>query len=357
MRMTWAVLVLIVAIAGPAAADEPSVNRLRLRGSATVYGDAALLGDVLSFAKAAPELAEHLAEQPVRPAGEASPCMVVTHDQIVQRLDELGVNLSRVLVCGALRCEIELKPRTGEAAPAAARAETGGASGPLLRRVDADTGSGGRTLAALLREHISRELSEFGGTADVTFERAGEGVLELTAPPWEFGISGNGRGSKLGLREFRVVIRRDGRVQRTVHIYADVRLSREVVVARQPLSIGNFIRRDAVSLETRLFSAGGDIGLGSLNEVVGQQVKSFVPTGEMIPSSGIKPVDLVQRSRPVTVINDGDGVQLRLSGTALDSGMLGDTVRVRLGDRRQGQRMLRAVVMGLGTVRLTEGDL
>lgn len=352
MRLPGLLLPAVLAAAAPAA--EPEACRLRLRGQTTVYGETVTLGDVLLLAQADAALARQIEREPLAATPAPGGRVLVTHAQVVQRLQELGVNLARVLVDGALRCEVTLARPPDGAGSAPQRAAEGPA--PLLRPPAAQDAAGPRTLADALRAHVNAELADLEGTAELTFERAGQEFLELTAPPWDFSISGGG-GARLGLREFRVLIRRDGRVQRTAHVFAHVRLLRQVVVARRPLSLGNFVRTDDVALETRVFGEGDDLGLHTLEQAVGQQVKRFVPAGELVPGAALKSVDLVQRSRPVTVVGAGQAVQVRLSGVALDSGGYGATVRVRLGDARNGRQMVRGIVTGLGTVRLAEGNL
>ncbi len=328
-------------------AADSDVQRLKLRPYATIYGDTVRLGDVLLLTDVDEQVVTRIESAPIFPAQHGFKSVTVTHEQIVTRLDELGVNLARVLISGATSCRVKLE---AEATPEA----SGTNEAPLLRE-RRETSTSGHTLRTLLTNYARNELHQLGGDVELRFERGGEELLELTNPPWDFRINATGS-SKLGLREFRVVLRRDGHVQRTAHVYADVRLTREVVVAKRPLSIGNHIRRNDVHLEKRVFNDDSRIGLTSLDEAIGQQVKDFVPKDEMLTPSDVKNVDLVQRSRPVTVVGDNGGVQLRLSGVALDAGSYGDTVRVRLGDRKHRQT-LRGIVSGLGTVRLQEGEL
>lgn len=340
-------LTLIVALVVGAAAANTDVNKLKLRPSATVFGSNVTLGDVVSFAGAADELEQAVADAVVITVAAGARQHVVTHDQVVSKLDALGVNLSRVLVSGALKCDVTI------AAAPAARTTTSDAA-PLIRaEASASKSEGAATLADRLRAFVAYELKSLGGEPEIRFDRAGQEFLALTSPPWGFNISASGR-DQLGLREFRVVIRRDGHVQRTVRVYAHVRLVREVVVAQRPLSIGNFIRNDDVTLETRVFEAGDVLGLATTDEVIGQQVKRYVEKGAMLDAGALKPVDLVRRSRPVTVLGSNGAVKIRLTGVALDSGGYGDTVRVRIGDTRKTRQQLRAVVAGLGTVRMME---
>ena len=338
----------LLSVAVPARAGEPEASQLRLRPQAAIAGQQVLIADVLAFGVDDQELSAQVGNKPVLadPHSELPP--FVTHEQIVKRLNELGVNLARVLISGAVKCRIS-RPAP-EPQPAA---EDQSSSLPHTPSVPA--GDGERTLANVLRAYLDTELTELGGTAEINFERAGQEFLELTAPPWDFNVTATGR-EKLGLREFRVVIRRDGQTQRKANIFAQVRLSRPVVIARKPLNPGNFVRGDDLSVETRVFEHGANLGPSRTEEVVGQQIKRFVAVGAVVPADAIKAVDLVVRSRPVTITGEGTSVQVRLTGVALDSGGYGDTVRVRLGDSRQDRKTLRGVVTGLGTVRLAEGN-
>jgi flagella basal body P-ring formation protein FlgA len=330
----------------PAIAGPGEVACLKLRAQAIVTSDTVTLGDVLEFGDGTEQLAEQVSAQPVAGDPHARGGAAVGHDQIAKRLDELGANLSRILLSGALQCQIKR----------AAGQSTGDdpAPDPQSPISDPQSASPG-TLAAALRARVDGELAALGGTAEISFERAGQEFLQLTTPPWQFQISSTDR-DKVGLREFQVLIRRDGRVQRKASVLARVRLVRPVVVARQPLNPGNFVRGDDVAVETRVFEQGIGREPTRVEEVVGQQIRRFVPPGERVAADALQAVDLVVRSRPVTVTGENAGIQVRLTGVALDSGGYGETVRVRLGDSRRERKMLRGVVTGLGTVHLAEGN-
>lgn len=351
MRTGVLLLAAALGVTGAARADDGHAVHLRLRSQAVITGDTVTLGDVLVFPESAAALAEQVADEPVLPEAALADGAMVTHAQVQRRLHELGVNLARVLVGGALRCELN---RVG----AVVRPDREGPADTadfLVRPRESRAAVGERTLADLLRAHVASELAELDDEADVRFERAGNEFLQLTTPPWDFIISSPGR-DKLGLRTFHVTVRRDGRVQRKAELFAQVRLVRPAVVARKPLNPGNFVRPDEVTVETRVFEAGQILGLAQPEEVVGQQVKKFVGAGQMVTPDALKAVDLVRRSRPVTVVGDSGAVEVRLTGMALDSGGYGEAVRVRTGDTRGERQVLRGIVTGLGTVRLAEGE-
>ncbi len=339
-----------VALAGSTAADliEKDVSRVKLRSQAYVRGDVVTLCDVLIFVEADPRLLAEIGDKPVVTELDGPRETEISHDQVVRRLEELGVNLARVLISGAPSCRVTLEPVAAEALPSDSPHDA-----PLIHA--SPLGEDAMTLADLLRAHTEDELAALGGTVEIEFERAGQEFLELTTPPFEFAIRGN-RGRKLGLREFSITIRRDGRVQRTARIGTRIKLVKQVLVAAKPLNVGAYVRRDSLKYATRLFSNEHELGLGHPEQIIGQRIKNFVPLGQMVRDSDLTAVDLVKRSQPVTVIG-GNSVSIRITGDALDSGGYGDTIRVRLGDSRKNRREVRGVVTGVGTVRLTDGGL
>lgn len=338
------------ALAGSAAADlvEQDVSHLKLRPQARVRGATVTLSDVLDFRAADPRLLSAIGDKPIAGALTPPAETEISHEQVASRLAELGVNMARVLVSGALSCRVSLEPVAAETLM-----NGDPQTAPLLRATSPDAST--LRLADALRTHIERELAPAGGTVEIEFERAGQEFLELTTPPFDFSIRGN-RGRKLGLQELTVTLHRDGRAQRTVRIGARVTLVKPVLVAAKPLNVGTYIKRDNLTYATRIFSDGRELGIDHPEQVVGQRVRSFVPLGQMVCESDLEPVDLVKRSQPVTVIGDGS-IGIRITGDALDSGGYGDTIRVRLGDSRRNRREIRGVVTGVGTVRLVDGAL
>jgi flagella basal body P-ring formation protein FlgA len=141
---------------------------------------------------------------------------------------------------------------------------------------------------------------------------------------------------------------------RTATLMARVQLSREVLVARTPLNVGTLVQREALSLEPRLFQREQDLGLGRVEQAIGQRAARFVGAGQMLVAADLKTEELVQRSRPVTILSGQGHLNVRLTGVALDSGIYGDQVRVRMGDLRQKGNVLRGTVTGLSTVRVVE---
>jgi flagella basal body P-ring formation protein FlgA len=139
-----------------------------------------------------------------------------------------------------------------------------------------------------------------------------------------------------------------------VRVIAVVRVVRSVVVAARPLNQGAYVRPDDVRLEPRVFDQSPELGLGSASDVVGHQMATYVPAGQMLARKDVKHVDLVKRSQRVHVVSSGTGVRFRLTGVALDSGSAGDRVRVRLGESRDERQIVTGIVTEFGTVSVGE---
>lgn len=346
-------LVAALGLIAPAAGSDlvaPQVSTLRLQANATARGETVTLADVLDFSQADARLVEAIGAQPVLTMPADSAVLELSHEQIVKRLAELGVNMTRVLVNGALVCRVVIgaAPSDEAAAPPP--------EPPLLLAPGGAAPPAEQTLGDAIRTFAQRELAPDGGRVEVVFERAGQEFVQLTSPPFEFSIQAE-RGPRLGLREFRVSIRREGRKHDSLRISADVRLIRRVIVAARPLNIGGYISRDAIDFAERIFTADeADAGFTQPEQIVGQRVARFVAAGEMLKTQDVESADMVKRSRPVSVVSSGP-VAVRAVGVALDSGGYGESVRVRLGESRKDRREVRGVVVGVGTVQLAEGGL
>ncbi len=340
-------ITLAILLAAPAAASE--ALDIRLRTSASVVGPEVTLADVLSFGPGTEELRQQLASQVIIRDQAGAAAVEVSYQQVHDRLVDAGVNLGRVLLQGAARCHVRLLPAPDPQPQAAADPE-----GPLFRDVPdkpADTGMP-LTLADHIRAYCQEEWRADGGTVELDFERGREDLLGLTAPTFTFVVRSADR-TRLGMREFRVTVRRDGHTLRTESVFASVRVLREVLVAAGPLNIGSLIEPDDVKPHERIFTSDAAPGLTRAGEAVGQRVRIFIPEGQLLRRDDLQAADLVKRSAGVRVFSSGP-VGVRLQGTALDNGTYGERVRVRLGDTRSSRRVVHGEVTGLGEVRLLE---
>jgi flagella basal body P-ring formation protein FlgA len=362
----------LAALVPAAAADFPAQAepvRVYVRPGASVDGTQIMLSDVLVLRSGDARFFDRLRTItiPLGPGGTAR----ITHDQITTALHQAGINVGDVLLSGAAVCEVTRAEPADDVepvpAPVASRQKPALPKRPTrLARpgakiaedsvvlADDEEAGGAVTLADVLTTYVNSQLKDGDATATLQFEAASRDFIELTTPPFDFVIQDGKTQGFGGLREFRVAIQQDGITQRNVQLFARVTITRKVLVAASDLAIGAFVKPGDFVLEERTFAADDKSGMSRPEAVVGQRLKRFIKRGEILSADDLRPEPLVQRSRPVTVLSSASGVSVRLTGVALDNGLMGETVRVRIGPDRGPRREARGVVTAVGTVQLQE---
>ena len=283
LKTAFAAVLVLSAIITVATADDlilREVSTLKLRPQTRVTGRVVTVADVLVTARADPRLMLEIADATVLAPVDAARTVEISHSQVVEALARAGVNMSRVLIGGSLTCRVTIEPPAEPRPPAAATA-------PPTVNDSSTSPRNAATLAEQLTARLADEFASMGGTPLVDFERGAETFLELTSPPFDFAIRSLGN-RRLGLREINVIIRRDGRVQRTVRIRASLRLIKSVIVAARPLNSGAFVRRDDLVTEERIFERIADVGSDDLGLLVGKQLKKFVPASHRLTPADVK---------------------------------------------------------------------
>jgi flagella basal body P-ring formation protein FlgA len=90
-----------------------------------------------------------------------------------------------------------------------------------------------------------------------------------------------------------------------------------------------------------------DVGGEAAASVLGFETQRVIAAGEALRAPAIAPAAAVRAGELVTVRVEVDGITVTRSGTALNSGRVGQTVRVRL-----GQHSLSGTATAPGVVRL-----
>lgn len=83
-------------------------------------------------------------------------------------------------------------------------------------------------------------------------------------------------------------------------------------------------------------------------DATGRVTTRRLARGNVVQTTQLRAPDLVRRNRPVTVEASGQGFHITRQGLALESGAMGDSVRIRMPDRS----LLSGVVAGDGRVEL-----
>lgn len=132
-----------------------------------------------------------------------------------------------------------------------------------------------------------------------------------------------------------------------IYLSADIAHYLKVVVARTDLPRKADLTDAMLSLtEVDVSKVRGDY-FTDFNELQGVTLRSRVRVGDVISSNDVLIKDAVNRGEQITIVATNGTLSVRMGGEALDSGKVGDQVRVR---NLQSNRVIRALVVGRGRV-------
>ena len=100
-------------------------------------------------------------------------------------------------------------------------------------------------------------------------------------------------------------------------------------VAARNLTSGTLISESDISeIKVKLSSVSANYAM-SVSDVVGMQVKRILPAGAFIRKSELVKPLLVKNNDSVTLIYKSNNIKLTTSGNALESGAIGDVIKVK----------------------------
>jgi flagellar basal body P-ring formation protein FlgA len=131
----------------------------------------------------------------------------------------------------------------------------------------------------------------------------------------------------------------------SVYVPIDLRIYRPVVVAVKPLTHGTTIAADDVRLTEANISQISGQYIGSLEEVVGKDVKRGIASGTPVLEQQLVPPLLVRRGESVVISAASNIVTVKISGIALADGRLGEQIRIK---NLSSTRIVQAKIVGPG---------
>ena len=142
---------------------------------------------------------------------------------------------------------------------------------------------------------------------------------------------------------------------RTFYVNGKVQYLSEYVVANRDMKAGELIRDNDVKLVPQLVSSISQVGVSSLDAVVGKELTRTIQAEQVIKSNMVKRLMLVDRNSPVYVRYNTSAVSITVKGSALESGGKNDVIAVKVthkqeGDRRPVSQVLYCKVIATGEV-------
>ncbi len=350
----WTSALLVVAVI---TVQSPVVraDEIRVWPTAVVQADSVLLADVADLRGFDPTIQSQLGSLVVHAAPRSGGQVLVRLSDVRGALSDADANMASIRIFGSSRCKVSRPrpPRKSVAFRAPKRCES-----PIKKAepVSRDRSASSGTLESAIRDFINARVPMRDARVEIRFSPANERDLAMTDIEYQFEIRArSNRG--IGLLSFDVSLVRDGRVERTSPIVAEVSLVKDVVVARRAINRGKTIEGRDLRLEERRFSRIEDIGITELAAAVGQESRQFVKTGSMLRAKQVRAKPLVTRGQRVTIWSRNGGLVIKTTGKAQRAGSLGETIEVRRDGAKRRQDLIEAVITGPGTVTLADTRL
>ncbi|MFH1416792.1 MAG: flagellar basal body P-ring formation chaperone FlgA [Planctomycetota bacterium] len=331
-------------------------DEIRVWPTAVVQMDSILLADIADLRGFDPAIQSQLGRLVVHAAPRSGGQVLVRLSDIRGALTDAGANLASIRIFGSSRCKVSRslpqQPPVAQPPPQKPR------EAPIcpVELESGDRAARPGTLESAVRQFIAARAAMRDARVEIRFSPANVRDLALTDAEYQFEIRArSNRG--IGLLSFDVSLVRDGRVERTAPIVAEVSLVKDVVVARRPINRGKTIEGRDLRLEERRFSKIEDIGITELAAAIGQQSRQFVKTGSMLCAKQLQAEPLVTRGQRVTIWSRSGGLVIKTSGKAQQAGALGETIDVRRDGAKRRQDLIEAVITGPGTVTLADTRL
>ena len=193
---------------------------------------------------------------------------------------------------------------------------------------------------------VSRDLS---GTDNTTRVQVGklDPRLRLARCGSELQVSYQSHSAKMTNTTVRVSC--SGPKAWSLYVPVTVKRFLNVVVLARPVAPGSIVNHDDVRLEE--LSVDGLVSgyFTHTDEVIGKQMRRSMRVGQAVTRLSVLAPKLVSRGERVIVLAGTGGVEVRVEGTALADGAVGDRLRVR-NDR--SQRIVEGTLGPDGTVRV-----
>jgi flagella basal body P-ring formation protein FlgA len=320
------------------------VARVEIRDDATVYGNEITLKQICRWPDADEAAMSPLAELVIARIPSGQPQATVSLDQVRSALRDAGASIATINFAGAFECTVtrsdvafdeqkalqEWASGKANAVPDAADVQATLATDAVTRQqqqlhsVVAPAATG--TLRSLLVEDIATRLKLPVEDLQVDFRPDDRATIELDASRFQFRIETQ-RGGQLG--DWRWTVTVDAGAQpRRLQVLAKARAWQDQVVLTRPVAFRSAIDHRDVESRRVLVDRLGDVP-ATLEATIGSAAARDLQPGMVVTGRMITPVELVRSGQLVTVTMRRGGIEIQTVATAIESGSLGQMIRVR----------------------------
>ncbi len=185
---------------------------------------------------------------------------------------------------------------------------------------------------------------------EVRLKKVGfQGGVQLPPGKTDFEVKAPDRWEGWGTVNLALIVRVNDRVERNLTVRAEVEALADVVVATRPLERGELLAAGDVALQKRDMAGLAGRICRSIDEVVGQRLKSGVRATTPLRSDNLEKIPLVKSGQLVTILLDQPSLRISTTGKAKQNGAEGELIAVQ---NLSSQKDISARVVSAGTVRV-----
>ncbi|VAW57543.1 hypothetical protein MNBD_GAMMA07-2616 [hydrothermal vent metagenome] len=133
----------------------------------------------------------------------------------------------------------------------------------------------------------------------------------------------------------------------TVYIIAQISLYGLIVETSKPLSKDHVLKENDLVLSEKDLSRIKYGYFVKKDHLIGKQLRRRLPQNKIIKSNYVKDQTLVKRGENVSIIAEKSGYSVKMTGTAMASGSLGERIRVK---NISSKRIIEGIIKRAGVV-------
>lgn len=136
-----------------------------------------------------------------------------------------------------------------------------------------------------------------------------------------------------------------------LYIPIQVSMMTSMLVASRKINPTELINHDNVTLELRDKNQTQDDYFTAIQNVEGHVANRMIPAGSILTKNQIKPIPLVRKNQPITLILKYGALQISMSGLAKTDGFLHDTIKIL---NPSSKKWVDGIVTGSNRAEITE---
>ena len=120
-----------------------------------------------------------------------------------------------------------------------------------------------------------------------------------------------------------------------------------IVIASETIQRGTLINKSMLQRKEEIINKGRHLGFSDMNKIIGMQAKRTIRNNAIISINQLKAPKLIKRGDNVVITAANSAISVRMNGTALVDGALGEQISIR---NKQSKRIIKGRVTEMGHV-------